>query len=367
MLLIKSFLVRLKPKSALYFAVPFSIALAWIDRSPWTFLQSVSIFSIALYSASALALLWERRKKTGIQCRICGYGDCTLLYKARRRNSKQIGSFACSSFDHAQYPDIYFCPECKNGFLSSLAHSHSTSGVAEEAKTAYEEVVDHTYIENLPYRYDTYRRFTERYRDILEGKSVLEIGSYYGAFAESARKIAGSYTGVELSRHACAFLKAKHPDLNIIHGSVESLEGNPEFDKKFDVIAMFDVIEHVADPIKTLSSLRGFLKPGGKILFSTINIESSFSMLLGPWWPWFMDMHLYYFSDRGYHTMLHRSGYFMKNHHHFPYRVSLEYFLTKVGSMIGIKNLSRIFPQTDMTIPIKLGDTVLIIGENASL
>ena len=366
MVYLKSFLIRLKPKSAFFFTFPLALILGLINHSFLVFFQSSCVLTVLLYASSQLTLAIERLKKTDIQCPICGYGDCTMLYRARRKSSVPKGSFACSSFDHAQYPDIHFCPECKNGFLSSLANPKSSNGIRKETQNAYESVVDETYIENLPYRYDTYRRFTQKYHDLLKGKVILEVGSYYGAFAESARTIASQYTGLELSKHACTFLKARHPELEIIHGPVESLEGKTELYGKFDVIAMFDVIEHVVDPVKTLESLRKLLKPGGKILFSTINIESSFSMILGPWWPWYMDMHLYYFSDRGYHTMLHRSGYFMKDHQHFPYRVSLQYFLAKVGSILGIDKLSRLFPNSKITLPIMLGDTVLIIGENAS-
>lgn len=365
MLLLKSFLIRLKPKSAFYFAFPAALACGWFTHSFLVLFHSACIFSVLLYAASALALSLERSKKTGIQCRICGYGDCTLLYRARNKHSSMQGSFACSSFDHAQYPDIHFCPECKNGFLSTLSGQDAGTRVAKEAQAAYQEVVDETYIENLPYRYETYGRFTTEYRTYFEGKSVLEVGSYYGAFAESARNLATRYVGLEPSKHACAFLKERHPDLEIINGPVESLEGKADFFAAFDVIALFDVIEHVADPVKTLESLRKFLKPGGKILFSTINIESSFSLALGPWWPWYMDMHLYYFSDRGYHTMLHRSGYFMREHEHFPYRVSLSYFLAKVGSILGVPKIAKLLPGSKITLPIMLGDTVLIIGENA--
>ncbi|MBU6154715.1 MAG: methyltransferase domain-containing protein [Bdellovibrionales bacterium] len=366
MLILKSFLIRLKPKSAFYFTLPLGILSGLLSHSFLVFFQDACIFSVLLYAASQLALRLERQRKTDVHCPLCGYSDCTLLYRARKKTIGQKGSFACSSFDHAQYPDIHFCPECKNGFLSTLANKNNTDSVAKEAQNAYEEVVDTTYIENLPYRYDTYKRFTDTFHHLFEGKNVLEVGSYYGAFAESARTVVSRYTGLELSKHACSFLKTRHPELEIINGPVEWLQGKTEFYGKFDVIAMFDVIEHVADPVKTLESLRKLLKPGGKILFSTINIESTFAILLGPLWPWFMDMHLFYFSDRGYHTMLHRSGYFMKAHRHFPYRVSLRYFLAKVGSILGVEKLGHLFPNSKITLPIMLGDTVLIIGENAS-
>jgi hypothetical protein len=63
--------------------------------------------------------------------------------------------------------------------------------------------------------------------------------------------------------------------------------------------------------------------------------------------------------------MLHRSGYFMKEHHHFPYVVSVKYFLTKVTSILGLKLGFFDRLQTQATLPIMLGDTVLIVGQNS--
>ena len=40
------------------------------------------------------------------------------------------------------------------------------------------------------------------------------------------------------------------------------------------------------------------LKPGGWVVIHTMNIESLFARLMGRKWPWFMEMQLYYFSER---------------------------------------------------------------------
>jgi 2-polyprenyl-3-methyl-5-hydroxy-6-metoxy-1,4-benzoquinol methylase len=77
-----------------------------------------------------------------------------------------------------------------------------------------------------------------------ECKSVLEIGSGVGLIGYYIRgknpKI--SYTGVELDKEA--FEKSRKLNLNTIHGDFASIE---KIEGKFDVIMLWEVIEHLQD------------------------------------------------------------------------------------------------------------------------
>jgi hypothetical protein len=86
-------------------------------------------------------------------------------------------------------------------------------------------------------------------------------------------------------------------------------------------------------------------------------------------WPWFMDMHYYYFSDRGYVDILHRSGFVLKDHLHYPYYVQFSYFIKKVLSILGLKvNLPKFFEESlKYHLKLRLGDTVMIIGKKATI
>ena len=326
-----------------------------------------SLVTIALCSLAILLTEKDRKKKTGVNCKICGFKNCSLLYPQRRKAQKdhELGSFACSSFDHGVYSDIFYCPNCKNGFLKKIGTDEFESFIQEGLKK-YKDVEDTEYISNIEARYLTNKKLIAKYKHLFEGKSVLEVGSYYGAFANEVINVADEFVAVEPSSHACKYLRKKFNNIDIhntpIHGlkDIESIKG-----KKFDTIVLLDVIEHLPDPIQSLKELNYFLKEGGKIFFSTINIESTFSIALGPYWPWYMDMHYYYFSDRGLVDCLHRSGFVLNSHAHFPYYVYFSYFLKKVMSItLGIKKLPQVLDDNlKFPIPIKLGDTVLIIGD----
>lgn len=364
MIYITSFLRRIKLKSALQFALIVHLPFFFF-YSPLTLLLSVLVLTIALtLSAHAINAFSLRYTRSNITCRLCQYAHCVLLYPARqtKHQTKKVGSFACTSYDHGHYPDIFYCPRCKNGFLANISKA--------DGEEMYKAVVDTEYLENLPARHLTYRHFLKRYLEEFKNKDVLEIGHYYGAFCDMAQGVVKSYTGIEPSKHASNYLQAKYPHLPLINGTLEEvLESQRLKKEQFDLIVLFDVIEHLPDPLQTLRQLHTLLRPNGKILYSTINIEASFSLLLGPLWPWFMDMHYYYFSDRGYVDLFERSGHVLKRHAHFPYRVSGAYFLRKVFSLLhfdwGLRLIKKISFLERITLPIKLGDTVLVMGEKS--
>src|SRR5690606_16754351 len=115
-----SLLRRIKFKSAFYFALILSFIVLGFTLSPGATLFCLFAGTFTLQAAAALINKIDRQKKTDVQCPLCSYDHCVLLYPARQKSVKDKGSFACSSFDHGSYPNIYFCPLCKNGFLESL-------------------------------------------------------------------------------------------------------------------------------------------------------------------------------------------------------------------------------------------------------
>lgn len=365
---IKSFFRRFKLKSALLFSFPVAFFLAWVMGAPLWGLWFWPSMATGLVLFAIFINWWDEGRATGIRCRLCSFEDCHLLYPARNKHAgekKDVGSFACTSFDHGKYPNIYYCPVCKNGF-SELVLDKNILETQDTGHQLYENVVDTEYLKNIGSRHLTYRNIYNKHQMYFDGKDVLEIGCYYGAFLDSVKDKVKRYVGIEPSKHAATYLREKNPHLTIINNNVSgAIKSGTLLAESFDTVVMFDVIEHLPDPIATLAELRPLLRTGGHLIFATINIEASISLLLGHRWPWFMDMHYYYFSDRGYVDMLHRSGFVRKKHLHFPYMVKAYYFVDKVLSLISpsLRAPGFIRPLLNFDIPVRLGDTVMIIGQ----
>lgn len=120
----------------------------------------------------------------------------------------------------------------------------------------------------------------------------LDIGAGAGLLVAEARRRGLDAVGVEPS-HA---LVSAAPSVN----GVELLQGifpHPALAmRKFDVISLVDVIEHVSSPVALLSECRRALTPDGVILVVTPDVGSLTARCLGSRWWHFRLAHVGYFS-----------------------------------------------------------------------
>ncbi len=134
--------------------------------------------------------------------------------------------------------------------------------------------------------------------------ALLEIGSSTGFFLEDLKSYVRSVTGVEPGRTYRAFA---------IERGIETL---PEMEdlggRRFDVIALYYVLEHLRDPVRYLAGLRERLNPGGRLLIEVPNVEDALlSVYQIPNFPAFywQKAHYHYFSRRTLEDVLSRAGY----------------------------------------------------------
>lgn len=113
------------------------------------------------------------------------------------------------------------------------------------------------------------------------GIRYLDIGCGGGIFAESAARLpsTASVTAIDPSSEVIAIAKAhaRHDPLlmeprrlDYSNQSIEDLTLPSTSDDQFDVVTLFEVIEHISHPAPFLSSCLPFVKPGGWLVLSTI-------------------------------------------------------------------------------------------------
>src|SRR5258708_9158113 len=75
---------------------------------------------------------------------------------------------------------------------------------------------------------------------------------------------------------------------------------NIELKKRYSLICMAHVLEHIDDPMGTLTALRKMLKPGGFILLTQTNFKGLMPVVLKRhWYAWVPDQHFFHFSVQG--------------------------------------------------------------------
>ncbi|MCR9247134.1 MAG: class I SAM-dependent methyltransferase [bacterium] len=127
---------------------------------------------------------------------------------------------------------------------------------------------------------------------------VLDVGCAAGYFLRVMKERGHDVHGVELSeaiaKEAVAALGEERVHIGLLDDAVIAMNYEPA---SFDLITLWDVIEHVPDPQAVLRKIRELIKPGGRLLLETQNVASRWANLLGKRWHHYKHHeHIYHFT-----------------------------------------------------------------------
>lgn len=133
---------------------------------------------------------------------------------------------------------------------------------------------------------------------------LFEIGSAYGFFLDLARDD-WQVRGIDISRDAVRYARERM-DLDVDCGDFLKLKDEPE---SYDLVCMWDTIEHLKHPTAYLQKASRWLKPGGILALTTGDIGSLAARLRGQKWRLIHPpTHLFYFSRETLQGALDRCG-----------------------------------------------------------
>ena len=231
----------------------------------------------------------------------------------------------CTSMSNNLKPTLYKCKNCYIVF---------SQFVNKKFENLYKDVVDKEYLKQIRIKKKSFENFLDTIKlYINKDKSVLEIGSYYGVLGSLIKKKVKNYTGVEYSKSASNYAIKKF-NLNI------KSNFNQLSNRKFDLIILCDVIEHVDNPLKILKQIKSLLKKNGTIIMTTMDIQSFYAKAMGINYPWIMPMHKFYFSSSSLKFLLKKENLKVDTYFYEQKITSLSYLLKKI-SVILFGRLSK--------------------------
>jgi SAM-dependent methyltransferase len=251
-------------------------------------------------------------------CPLCESDQIELLYPnnvpATRSRS---GIYNCTSVALGVHPDIFRCRSC------TFVFNEPAPGLVNHLDE-YGRVEDPEYLEQRESRRVTYARELDRIEEICRGRDLLDVGCFTGFFLEEARRRGWNVAGVE----PCAWA-AEHGrsqlGLDVTTGPIEEYH-HP---RRFDVVTMWDVLEHLADPVRALERVHELLRPGGLLVFVTHNLDAPIARLMGSRYPFFMEMHTIHLNDRTRDLLLKRTGFALVERHTHRRALRLGYLVTR--------------------------------------
>ena len=132
------------------------------------------------------------------------------------------------------------------------------------------------------------------------------MGCGKGSFIRLAARLGAIAEGVEPSE--LGFAAARRAGVHVFHGTAEQYAAQHE-GKRFDVITANHVLEHVHNPVRTLSAMKSLLADGGSIVITVPNAECYVSRSLrGIWHSADLPRHVVQFGKASLEEAGRRAG-----------------------------------------------------------
>ena len=174
--------------------------------------------------------------------------------------------------------------------------------------------------------------------------SVLDIGCGLGYFLSALNLNIDKY-GVEDSKFACDHVKKNFKEIEILNGSYELIE---TFEKKFDVIMFYHVIEHLKDPQKAIQIIKKVLKKNGILILGTPNVESMIAKIFKKNFRHFIPAHTCLYGEKSIKNLLNKYKF-------ETLKIEKPFFKTKYNNIsnyldiLKVNNISPAFYGSIMT------------------
>ena len=146
----------------------------------------------------------------------------------------------------------------------------------------------------------------------------MDIGCGFGDFLGLAQKRGWETFGIDISAKVLKVAREKYAGIRFWQGTIENIHLQ---DNYFDVVTMWDVIEHLSDPVTTLKAVQRCLVDDGLLVIKTPNqdwLGRRYSLLLYKAslrtirfhlkYLWYLP-HFYFFRPKTITLLLQRTGF----------------------------------------------------------
>lgn len=192
---------------------------------------------------------------------------------------------------------------------------------------------------------------------------LLDVGSSFGHFLAAASPRYDAH-GLEPNPSAVEW---GNRELGVRSTVGSAYDVPPQLASHFDVITMWDVIEHLDNPRSALQACRERLQPGGWLFLSTPDAGSLSARITGARWH-YQDpvQHINLFSRRNLSRLLHETGFEVRGHVYFGRQYRVAYVLHRLRYLIGAHSAGHVLdalkrlpaPILRASISIKLWDVM---------
>lgn len=231
-----------------------------------------------------------------MNCIICNNNRLELVKKSVR-DHKDISVKMCVNCQHQQLD-----------LLPSLEHLQEYYDQDRQAKSVYTNI--DIEVSKSKSHFDITRRINlvQKYIENKEKAKVLEIGTGYGFFIKEMEMEGYQIEGIEISQSrrdiARDICNSSIYHYNLLKEVPQEMVG------KYDIIVMFQVLEHIPDPNLFLKNVRNLLKNEGKVIIEVPNLNDHLLGISKEYFDFFyQEAHISYFAPKSLEVLLNQCGY----------------------------------------------------------
>ncbi len=225
-------------------------------------------------------------------CVCCGSDLNSSIYLFQKKNAKYYKCAKCGLIFQNPQPPLNSAKEIYDDFEYQNLYFNATGFYSQIASS---------YLKNL-------QNVIKRENVVFDpGKcKLLDVGSSIGLFLCLAKKEGYAAKGFDISSIASKFAKENY-DVDVMVGNfleTDLLEAG------YDIITMWQVIEHLTDPSSFLKKIHTLLKPGGFICIATPDTETIFRKIYKKYWGIYVpDLHITLFNKHNMKIILKRNDF----------------------------------------------------------
>ena len=262
-----------------------------------------------------------------VPCNVCGADDTTTVYPERYTDGRardMVRTFRASG-DELLIDRLGRCRRCGLEYINPRPRG---ADIVE----AYSQGDDPAYVSQVSARERTFGEAVAHIESLGPARGrLLDVGTAAGAFLAAARARGWQVDGCEPNRWMAEW-GSNHYGLHIRPGHLFEQDFAPG---SFDVITLWDVIEHTPDPSAVIARVAKLLAPGGLLVVNYPDRGSWLARLLGRRWPFLSSVHLYYFNRRTIARLLTDRGFSIVQMRPHVQRLELNYLLTR-GEVVSV-------------------------------
>lgn len=272
----------------------------------------------------------EEAKPSGVQappstvleevpCAVCGSERYDVVYESRYegRDAADLVETFRASGDQLLVDRLVRCQDCSFQYVSPRLRG-------DLILSSYAQGDDPLYVSQVQARMRTFLSAIDDIERVTGHKGrLLDVGTAAGAFVAAACQRGWDAQGCEPNEWLATW-GAKHFGIRVRQGDLLQ-QTYP--DQSFDVITLWDVIEHTADPKAVLDRCHQLLRPGGVLVVNYPDIGSWIARVLGRRWLFLTSVHLWYFDRRTIRTILSKAGFGVERVRPHVQRLELDYIL----------------------------------------